>query len=133
MHAGKDVHFETWIDYGTRGSFFIQVRYVPHISATGEIKGFFALVTNDTQRNATEESLEESETRFRAMADAAPVMMWVSDTDQRISYLNKHCLEFTGQTLEQALGEGWREPIHHDDRDRCETAYRSAFTARAAV
>ena len=71
----------------------------------------------------------ESETRFRTMLDAAPVMIWMSDT-ARCTYFNKRWLDFTGRTLEQEMGNGWSEGVHPDDFERCLSVYVSSFDAR---
>ncbi|WP_054774027.1 CHASE domain-containing protein [Methylogaea oryzae] len=82
------------------------------------------------ERAKTEAALRESEARFRSMADAAPVMIWVADADAQCSYANKSLLEFTGLTLAQAVGQGWAESIHPDDLARCLATYEAAFGAR---
>ncbi|NER79302.1 MAG: PAS domain S-box protein, partial [Leptolyngbya sp. SIO1D8] len=74
--------------------------------------------------------LRESETRFRTMADTAPVLIWVSDIDQRCTYFNQGWLEFTGCSLEAALGNGWVESIHPDDLESCLDTYLTAFATR---
>jgi two-component system sensor kinase FixL len=74
--------------------------------------------------------LKESEARFRVMTDAAPMMVWMSDTDKRCSYFNAPWLEFTGRTREQELGNGWAEGVHADDLERCLKTYDTAFDAR---
>src|SRR5260221_2998390 len=56
------------------------------------------------ERRLSELALRESEARFRKMADTAPVMIWVVDTDRQCTYLNKRWLDFTGRSLEQQLG-----------------------------
>ncbi len=76
------------------------------------------------RRDATRELLE-SEARFRNMANHAPVMMWVSDPTGSLSYLNRLWCEFTGQSLEEALGAGAWEALHPDDR----TQYKASFSA----
>ncbi|HWP92050.1 MAG TPA: GAF domain-containing protein [Thermodesulfobacteriota bacterium] len=76
------------------------------------------------------EALRESEKRFRSMADAAPVMIWMSGVDKLWSYVNKGWLEFTGRTLEQELGSSWAENLHPDDQERCLDTYFAAFNAR---
>jgi PAS domain S-box-containing protein len=83
-----------------------------------------------TERKHSEEALRESEERFRTMANAAPVMIWMSDPDKRCTFFNKGWLDFTGRTLEQELGDGWAEGVHLEDIDRCRDVYASAFDAR---
>jgi PAS domain-containing protein len=55
-------------------------------------------------------ALQESETRFRDMADTAPVLMWVSGPDKLCTFFNKAWLTFAGREMEQELGNGWVEP-----------------------
>ena len=59
--------------------------------------------------------LQESETRFSALADASPVMIWMTDTDNRSYYFNKSWLDFTGKSLEQETGVAWQKGLHPDD------------------
>jgi PAS domain S-box-containing protein len=72
---------------------------------------------------------QENEELFRHMADAAPVMMWMSGTDMLCTFFNKPWLAFRGRTMEQELGNGWAEGVHPEDRDRCMATYVAAFTA----
>lgn len=74
--------------------------------------------------------LRESEERFRTMADAAPVLIWTSDTDKRCTFVNKGWLDFTGRTLEAEIGHGWTQGVHPDDLEFCYETYCSAFDAR---
>ena len=53
-----------------------------------------------------EEVANESETRFRFVADTAPVLIWMSGVDKLCTYFNKPWLDFTGRSLEQELGNG---------------------------
>jgi PAS domain S-box-containing protein len=74
--------------------------------------------------------LQESEERFRTMADAAPVMIWVSGTDKLCTFFNKRWLEFTGQDMEGQLGNGWAQGVHSLDREHCYATYSSRFEGR---
>jgi PAS domain S-box-containing protein len=89
-----------------------------------------ALVLDVSARGRAEAAVRESEARFRHMADAAPVMLWVTEADGRCTFLNRAWLEFTGQTLEQGLGLGWLDAVHPDDAADAERAFLDA-TARA--
>jgi len=71
-----------------------------------------------------------SEERFRSLADASPVMIWMSDTTALCTYFNPAWLDFRGRTLEEELGNGWTEGLHPDDRDLCLESYLKSFSAR---
>src|SRR4030095_15936667 len=81
------------------------------------------------QLQASAGTLRESEQRFRIVADAAPVLIWMSSVDKLCTFFNKHWLEFTGRSLEQELGNGWRDGVHPNDLQRLDT-YKAAYEAR---
>jgi PAS domain S-box-containing protein len=83
-----------------------------------------------TERKIAEEELRESEARFRTVANAAPVMIWMSGPDKLCTFFNKGWLDFTGRSLEQELGNRWAEGVHREDIDRCLDVYQNSFNAR---
>lgn len=83
-----------------------------------------------TERRRAEENLRLSESRFRIMADSAPVMIWIAGPDKLCSYFNQGWLNFTGRTLEQEIGHGWTEAVYSDDYKRCLDTYEAAFDRR---
>ncbi|HSE37711.1 MAG TPA: sigma 54-interacting transcriptional regulator [Blastocatellia bacterium] len=91
---------------------------------TGQV---LSIVRNISKRRLAEAQLIESEERFRNMAETAPVMIWVSDTDNVRTYVNQRWLDFTGGTIEAELGDTWTAGIHPDDLDRCLQTYKSSF------
>src|SRR5437764_13902357 len=82
-----------------------------------------------TKRKIAEEELRESEARFRTVADAAPVLIWMSGPDKLCTFFNKGWLDFTGRKLEQELGNGWIEGVHADDFAHCLDSYKNSFDA----
>src|SRR6187401_496772 len=55
------------------------------------------------ERTLAEEALRESEERFRRIANTAPVTIWMTGADKRITYLNQTWLEYTGRRLDLTL------------------------------
>src|SRR6266480_6134511 len=82
-----------------------------------------------TKRKIAEDALRESEERFRTVANAAPVMIWMSGPDKLCNFFNKGWLDFTGRTMEQELGKGWTEGVHADDLDHCLEVNETSFNA----
>lgn len=77
-----------------------------------------------------ESAKRESDRRFRAIADNAPLMIWVAVPGKGCAFVNKGWLDFTGRTLEQELGEGWIDSIHPADVETYLSRWESAFASR---
>jgi PAS domain S-box-containing protein len=82
-----------------------------------------------TERKRAEEAIKESEQRFRLVADAAPVMIWMSGLDKRPTYFNQSWLDFTGRS-ETDLQNGLTALVHPDDYQKCHEVYCRGFDQR---
>jgi PAS domain S-box-containing protein len=102
----------------------------PIRNSRNEIVGVVLVFRDVTERKKAEAELQESEQRFRTMADAAPVLIWTSGVDRHFDYVNQPWLDFTGGALDQELGEGWSEGVHPEDLDRCLDVYATSFDSR---
>jgi PAS domain S-box-containing protein len=88
------------------------------------------LATLIAERRTRTNMLRESETRFRSMADTAPVLVWMSDAEGSRTFVGRTWLDFTGRTFAQELGNGWAEGVHPDDRGRYLAICAAASGAR---
>jgi PAS domain S-box-containing protein len=86
-----------------------------------------ALLVQRRRAQRVQRVLQESEERFRNMADTTAALISVFGPDQRCTFLNRAWLTFTGREMEQELGAGWMECVHPDDRDRVSRACSSAL------
>jgi PAS domain S-box-containing protein len=68
-----------------------------------------------TKRRRAEEGLRESEARFRALADSAPALMWISNEGGLREFVNAAYVDFAGVTYDEALVLDWRSRLHADD------------------
>ncbi|OYX12016.1 MAG: hypothetical protein B7Z15_10685 [Rhizobiales bacterium 32-66-8] len=103
---------------GEMETVYFDISYSPVFGADDQVEGVLCIVSETTERVLGEQRIRESEERFRNMADHAPVMMWVTDASGSCEYLNRRWFEFTGSSPEAALGFGWVETAHPEDRPR---------------
>jgi len=62
-----------------------------------------------------EVALRESEERFRIMADGSPIIIWVTDAEGGVQFVNRTYREFFGVTYEHVQGRKWQPLLHPDD------------------
>src|SRR5690606_31153400 len=94
----------------------------------GRLTAAFNAMLERTQQAVS--ALRESEARFRQMADAAPVLIWLADTDGHCTWVNQRWVDFVGRPLEKIIGTGWIDPVHPEDRQRALDAYNVAHRDR---
>lgn len=91
-----------------------------------------AALATARERAAMETSmalLQASEQRFHSLADQAPVMMWVTESDGTCSYLNRAWYDFTGQTRRDVPGQTWIDALHPDDVATASGQFLEAHTS----
>lgn len=83
-----------------------------------------------TARRLVEETLRESEQRFRSMADSAPALIWMTDRDGAMVFLNRYHETFFGYPIEHLLADDWLVVIHPDDAREFFEDFKRAFASR---
>lgn len=96
----------------------------------GEEWLFVGLMRDISERQATLASLRESEARFRATADSAPVLIWTADANGRVTYFNATWLAFRGLSHDEATTHGWLDGIHPDDRTSARAGWQETLARR---
>jgi PAS domain S-box-containing protein len=84
-----------------------------------------------TERKRGEQSLRESEARFRAIAEASPALTWQVDTQGNAVYLSQRFLDILGIPLKNLMPIGWRSVIHPDDAPAYVAAFEQALRDRS--
>ena len=96
----------------------------------GTASRYIGFVVDTTRTRKAEAALNESEERFRSVADAAPVMICASGPDKLATYFNQAWLAFTGRRLSEELGHGWTAGVHPDDLEQTLAGYSECFERR---
>ncbi|MBC7809969.1 MAG: PAS domain S-box protein [Burkholderiales bacterium] len=71
-----------------------------------------------------------SEQRFRAMSDASPLGIFLTDANGDCLYTNTVYQRICGLTMDETLGHGWNRALHPDDYDRVVGAWYEASQNR---
>lgn len=113
--AGQTVHVDedSWkLPDGAR----LWARYEVHPwkGTDGNVGGILVLTEDITERKRAEAALRESEERFHTLADNVAQLVWMADEKGRLFWFNKRCFDYTGSTLEELEGWGWRKFPHPD-------------------
>ena len=105
----------------------------PHTPTEDDFRFFDVLARQAAdliERTLAEEALRESEERFRLIANTAPVMIWMSGTDNEITYLNQTWLDYAGPPSDAAVETLQATVLHPDEAERCREVYEKAFEQR---
>lgn len=70
------------------------------------------------RRLQAEAALSEGEFNFHLLADSIPQLAWMAQPDGWIFWYNQRWYDYTGTTIEEMEGWGWRKVHHPDHIDR---------------
>jgi PAS domain S-box-containing protein len=100
---------------------------VTKLSAAGQTPSITGTTWEVTERRRAEEALRRSEARLRTMADSIPQLAWTTDPTGAINWYNRRWYDYTGTTLQEMQGWGWKSVHHPDHLDRVVGRLSHAF------
>ncbi|MBP6902846.1 MAG: response regulator [Burkholderiaceae bacterium] len=96
----------------------------------GVRRPYAALALKGQRLQTLQQALSDSELHYRTLADSGTALIWTSDDQGRVDYANAPWLGFTGRTLDQERGQGWREGVHGQDLPALRAALAQATAQR---
>src|SRR5262249_29608511 len=106
----------------------------PSKDADGKVVGVNVVAEDITERKraeaviaASQKALRESEARFRELADSISQFAWTADNTGQRYWFNKRWLDYTGTTIEEVQGWGWRKFHHPEHAERVVEGIRQCF------
>ncbi|WP_055442586.1 PAS domain S-box protein [Lacinutrix himadriensis] len=83
-----------------------------------ELYGYIGTIVDVSEHKEAEEKLINSEQLFRRLSSNAPVGIFQTDKDGACNYVNQEWIKYSGIPLDEALGFGWSNAIHPEDKER---------------
>lgn len=108
--------------------FYLDYEYAPLFETTGEISGIMITVNDVTDKVEARIKTEDSEKKFRLLADSMPQHIWTSDILGNLNYYNKSVFDYSGLSLEEIDKVGWLDIVHPDDREQNFKQWSDAIT-----
>ncbi|MFB2934349.1 PAS domain S-box protein [Aerosakkonemataceae cyanobacterium BLCC-F154] len=94
---------------------------------TGEFV-WHGITIDITDRKIAEIAFQETEARYRILSEICPVAIFRFDRPLNCVYVNDRWSEMTGRTKESALGRGWMEALHPEEREQLITKWTEGLT-----
>ena len=93
----------------------VLVRAAAMRDAGGALTGAVSAHMDISAQVAAEKALQDSERRFRAIANAIPQMVWSSNEETGAFYFNERWSEVTGLADDALANGGWQVTVHPED------------------
>ncbi|MBO9702951.1 MAG: PAS domain S-box protein [Sporocytophaga sp.] len=81
-----------------------------------EISGFLIIGSDISQKRAAQKRLKDSETIFKAMNDASPLGIFLTDANGECIYSNRAFQSLTGLDLSETFGFFWNKIVHEEEK-----------------
>lgn len=107
----------------------LMLTYQPVFDEAGEVMGISVAVMDMTGHKRIEEALREGENHYRHMMRLNPHVPWVLNGRGEVIDASPRWEEFTGQPLEEAMGNGWLKMLHPDDVEPTREAIRTTLAS----
>ena len=120
-------HYETVRQRKDGGLLAISLTVSPIKDPEGNIIGASSIARDITERKRAEHALQESEGRFRQLAEAMPHVVWAAQPSGKMDYFNQRCSELFGANVHSASEATWRSLFHPDDADRFLNAWHNSL------
>lgn len=98
---------------GKMETVYLKFIFEPLREENGVITGIIGITDEITDLVKARKKIEESEQRFRNLAETLPQLVWVTDDKGHQTYVSSRWKEYTG--IEPYNEETWRAIVHPDD------------------
>jgi len=119
LQRGEQIkHYETRRQHIDGTSIDVSLTISPLYDDAGKVVGASNIIRDITDQKRAEQTISESEQRFRTLADNISQLAWMADAEGWIFWYNQRWYDYTGTTLEEMQGWGWQAVHHPDHVDR---------------
>ena len=126
LRSGEPVDTEYRLRMANGDYRWVRAWAAPRRDESGQVVRWYGTLEDVHDHRLAQAALLASSRDFSDMANAAPAMIWTTDAAGNTTFVSRLWGEVTGQDVADALGHGWLEAVHFDDRARVAADYAAA-------
>lgn len=124
LQRAMDGHSETleWRAFDAAGEpCWTFTMVTPDRDENGDVRGCVVLCLDATERHQGDAARQRSEDQRRGLLESLPDLVWMAAADGTCEWFNHRWAAYTGRSVAD-----WRAPVHPDDRQRVNAAFKQA-------
>jgi PAS domain S-box-containing protein len=102
--------------YSTEKNFFDAEEIALLVEATDDVSFALEVFEKEIQNKKAEEAVFQSEKRYHTLTEVSPVGIFRTDASGYTTYVNPSWTQISGLSYQKALGNGWLDAVHEEDR-----------------
>jgi PAS domain S-box-containing protein len=115
--SGERVAYERCIQFRSGETRRVSVNYIPDADKGGNIRGFYALGIDITERMRAEDALRESEARYRSVVEDQTELINRWKPDGTMTFVNEALCRYVGKNRDELIGRSFMPFIPEKDRE----------------
>lgn len=112
---------------------YLRLLCVPLLDASGQPEYLLGIAEDVTVRRSEQQALRSKQAELAAVNDSSPLGLFRSDANGKCTYVNRTYERISGLSQEQALGDGWIQSVHPEDRLKVFQAWSQAARSREPI
>lgn len=112
--------------YSSEKNFFDSAEIALLEEATNDLSFAMEIFEKEALRKKAEEAVTQSEQRYHTLTDVAPVGIFHTDAEGNTTYVNPKWCQISGLSFEEAIGYGWLNAVHKEDKEALVKGWKSA-------
>lgn len=112
---------------GTLQTFYFNYSFTPLLDMSGKVYGVMNTAADVTDLVLAKQKIEESEKRFRLLADSMPQFVWSGDKNGVLDYFNQTVYDYSGLNEHQMKTAGWLSIVHEEEKEKNIEAWKESI------
>ena len=122
------LHYEARVIWHDKSIHWMEAKGKVFYDENNKPEKLIGALRDITYEKNHQNDLQESEQKFRLLANSMPQFIWTADIQGNLNYFNDAVFTYSGLSPEELLSNGWLEMVHPDERTENIKVWLNAIT-----